>query len=127
MRPLGFPRQIRLVRAKKFALLHKRGRRDFTASFIVYSLPNGFGFSRLAVSISARAGGAVDRNRLKRLVREFFRINRTALSPPVDMHITIKRGISVRNIRTLSEIEIELSEIFKAVDDLGSSTGDIKE
>ena len=116
MRPSGFPRQTRLLRARDFASLHKRGRRSLTQNFIVYILPNNLGFSRLGVSVNAKAGSAVERNRLKRLLREFFRLNRASLSLPVDMHISVKRGARAVSLRGLSDVGAELGEFFKRED-----------
>ncbi len=113
MRSSGFPRQTRLVRASEFALLHKLGRRSLTRSFIVYILPNRLGFSRLGVSVNVRAGSAVQRNRLKRLLREFFRLNVASPSVPVDIHVAVKRGVRAVSLRNLSGVEAELSGLLK--------------
>jgi ribonuclease P protein component len=113
MRPQGFPRQTRLLKAREFALLHKAGQKNSTRSFIVYTLSSEMGFSRLGVSVSTKAGNAVERNRLKRLLREFFRLNRESLNTPTDIHITIKRGVTIKSFRKLSDVEVELGELFK--------------
>jgi len=116
MRPSGFPRQTRLFRAGEFTLLHKTGQKSKTRSFIVYVLPNRLGFSRLGVSVNSRAGSAVQRNRLKRLLREFFRLKFASLSVPVDIHIAVKRGVKAVNLGGLSDVETELSRFLKVED-----------
>jgi ribonuclease P protein component len=115
MKPLGFPRQRRLLRAKEFASLHKSGRRSFTGHFIVYISPNRFSFSRLGVSINANAGNAVERNRLKRVLREIFRLNHDAISIPVDIHIAVKRGVQATSAASSDVIEAEFREILTQI------------
>ena len=50
-------------------------------------LPNGLGHSRLGIVVGRRHGNAVRRNRMKRLLREAFRLNRGMLSVPCDVVI----------------------------------------
>lgn len=112
MKPFGFPRQKRLLRTTEFASLHKFGRRSFTEHFIIYLLPNELQFSRLGVSINANTGNAVERNRLKRVLREFFRLNQDAIQVPSDIHIAVKRGVKATNVSEPEVIRVELKKVF---------------
>ncbi|HKD37416.1 MAG TPA: ribonuclease P protein component, partial [Pirellulales bacterium] len=52
---------------------------------------NGLPYSRIGLSVSARVGGAVVRNRWKRLLREAFRLRRMELPVGLDL-VAIPRG-----------------------------------
>jgi ribonuclease P protein component len=54
------------------------------------------GISRLGITVSKKVGSAAERNRIRRLVREFFRLNRSRLSTPQDIVIIAKRNITRR-------------------------------
>lgn len=112
MSPFGFPRQRRLLLAKEFASLHKSGRRSFTGHFIVYIMPNRLQVSRLGISVNAKAGNSVERNRLKRVLRDFFRLNSGTLATPIDIHIAVKRGARAVSATAQGVIEAELKEYF---------------
>jgi ribonuclease P protein component len=53
--------------------------------FVVITAPRQGGISRIGITASKRVGGAVVRNRIKRLVREFFRRHQHGLTPPRDV------------------------------------------
>ncbi len=109
----SFTRRMRLLRPKEFLEVRRKGRRYFTRSFIVYTLANGLETSRLGITASARVGGAVQRNRVKRLIREFFRLNRERISAdgPVDIAVYVKRNIDIKSM-SLSSVEEELGKIL---------------
>ena len=57
------------------------------------ALSNELGFARLGMSVSTRsAGNSVKRNRVRRLVREFFRLSRARL-PALDYVVTSRPGV----------------------------------
>jgi ribonuclease P protein component len=71
---IGFPRTHRLLRPEQFTAVMKRGRRRRDDLFTLYYLDNGLNHARLGLAVSRKtAARAVDRNRIRRQVRESFR------------------------------------------------------
>jgi len=91
---LIFPSDNRLRARSDFLRTWDRGRRFHTDHFIVVVMQKTNGPTRLGVTASKKVGGAVQRNRVKRLVREFFRRNYEKLDPQVDISIIAKKGAS---------------------------------
>ena len=52
--------------------------------FRLYAAANDAGFSRLGISVGKRAGNAVHRNRIKRLIRESFRLEQHNIATNID-------------------------------------------
>jgi ribonuclease P protein component len=87
MRAAGLPREARLRRAGDFAALRHASGRLGGRCFSVRYRPNELGYARLGLAISKRVSKrAVERNRIKRLLRESFRRVRDQL-PPIDLMV----------------------------------------
>jgi ribonuclease P protein component len=84
--------------------LGHRGRKS--AHFIVIFAPGSQSDCRLGVTVSRKIGNAVRRNRVKRLVREFFRLHRSELQPAHDLLIIARAGAEKLSFR---DVESELS------------------
>jgi ribonuclease P protein component len=73
MKRLSFPKKKKLVSNKQFKAVLACNLRVSDGLLVLYVAENDCGYSRLGVSVSKSCGGAVVRNRLKRLLREAFR------------------------------------------------------
>jgi ribonuclease P protein component len=87
-----FPREFRLTDKPEFDLVHREGLRVSDGLFTVIARPNDLGHARLGLAVGVRAAGnAVRRNRVKRLVRETFRVTQQEL-PSVDLVVNARPG-----------------------------------
>ena len=87
----SFTKADRILKRSEFVALSKSGEKIQDTEFIAYFIPTQHGQSRLGVTVTKKVGQAVERNRIKRIVREFFRINRHCLSGRWDINIIAKR------------------------------------
>jgi len=85
----------RLTLRREFLAVQERGRKAASGgAYLVVTLPNQLGLARLGVTVSSRVGNAVERNRVKRWVREAFRARAAGL-PAVDVVVIARSGAPV--------------------------------
>lgn len=108
---LKFSRDSRLTAKTQFAAVKKNGQRARAGAFLVSFLAAEK--SRLGVIVSRASGGSVDRNRIKRVLRELFRTNREAF-PKGDIVIVagIKSG-ELPNSKIRELVGLALAKLSK--------------
>lgn len=92
MARLKFPRANRLSGEKQFARVFARRISSANKLIVVYAAPNGMKHSRLGLSVGRKLGTAVSRNRIKRLLREAFRLESAALPTGYDFVVVPRVG-----------------------------------
>ncbi len=79
------------LRARKLYLhVYERGHRVPGSFFVLFGLPGSTPKSRLGITATKKFGNAVERNRIKRVIREVFRHNRGLATSPIDVVVNVK-------------------------------------
>lgn len=112
-----YRRKHRLTHARQFRAVYDGRVRRERGSLVVSSLPNSLPHSRLGLAVGRAAGGAVARNRAKRLIRESFRLSQDELpqwaapdgrSGCYDFVVGVRRGEAL-SLATCRELLVELA------------------
>ncbi len=91
---LRLGRALRLKQGREFALIRLEGRRVVSGCLIANWRPLPAGAQgRVGVVTSSRIGGAVARNRARRLLRETYRLHRHALAQSVELVLVARPSI----------------------------------
>jgi ribonuclease P protein component len=133
--PAKFPRSARLLRHSDFERVYQQGRRHFSANLTLFYLPTGVagasrnirgpihasaGF-RVGFTVGRALGGAVERNRMKRRLREAVRLSWPEHPPNADVVINPKKSVLKVEVETLLN---EVRRAFVVVaEKLGNASG----
>ena len=89
----------RIRRHSYFREVYASGIRVTGRYYTLFSKPNGLPVGRLGIAATKRLGGAVTRNRAKRLIREVFR--RNDIAPGFDIVIVTRRELLSTSLTTI--------------------------
>jgi ribonuclease P protein component len=91
------PKRTRLSRSADFERVFRHGRSHASRELVLYVFPRGGhdGPPRVGLSVSRKVGGAVERNRVKRLLREAFAIEGRRLPAGTDAVVVARRDARV--------------------------------
>ncbi|CAK7071341.1 MAG: Ribonuclease P protein component [Desulfovibrio sp.] len=96
-------------------LCYDNGRRHYSRQFVVFARNReDGGVWRFGLAVTKKTGCAVIRNRVKRVVREFFRCNQSLLCDGFDLVIVPKRTLQPREL-TYAIAERELLPLLDAI------------
>jgi len=104
-----FSRLERIRKKTDFTTIYAKGVRFHTQHFTVITHWNSLGTRRLGLTVNRKVGTAVQRNRIKRLLREFFRLNKERLPNSEDIIIIARPSVTSL---TYEDILLELDSLL---------------
>jgi ribonuclease P protein component len=103
------PAEHRLRQSIAIQRVRREGRRWHHPFFILFVAPNGAQSSRFAVSVSRRLGKAVQRNQLKRRLREALRLYLPQVQAGYDCVLVARPALATASF---AEIEAGLGQLL---------------
>lgn len=74
----------------EFRRIYRKGKSAVSPQLVIYCQRNRWGHSRLGVSVSTKLGCAVVRNRVRRRIREIYRLNKAKMLPGYDLIVVAR-------------------------------------
>lgn len=117
-RAVGSPRSLvfrarhRISHKRDFDAAYRQGIRRVHGALAVYARPNGLPESRLGLSVGKRVGNAVRRGRVKRMIREAFRLIRPEMPPGYDLVVSVRPHRAL----TIDRYDESLRNCWKSLD-----------
>lgn len=101
---LRWQKDKRLRKRSEYQLCYNLGEKHFTKLFVVFT--KDAHQMRVGLAVSKKSGNAVARNRIKRLLREFFRLYQGKV-PQIELVVVPKRHVQAKKL-SLSLVEKDL-------------------
>jgi ribonuclease P protein component len=97
LQSLGLPKSCLLRKNQDFTTVYRNGSRLHGEGFSLIYLANDLGHNRIGISISRKVKGAVVRNRIKRIFKESFRLNRDIYPGNADIVVAVRPDFSLNS------------------------------
>mgnify|MGYP003309495552 FL=1 len=116
---LTWPRERRITRRAEYTACYDGGERRYTKYFVVFARSSeDLGNGRLGLAVTKKCGNAVARNRIKRVLRAFFRLHQHEM-PCMDIVVTPKKHLRADKF-CLALAESELLPLFGELSSLSA-------
>ena len=106
------PKKARLLKRAQFLKLSKQGKKVYRDSFLALVSVSKAHNNRIGITVSKKVGNAIERNRIKRIIREYFRHNKENISGPKDINIIARKGLTSLANRQIFE---KLDKLFAKI------------
>ncbi len=101
-------RRYSVRRNERFQEIRRKAKAYSSDILVMAALPNGLAYSRFGFSISSRVGGAVERNLIKRRLREAMRLRMNRVKPGWDIVFIARRPIRNADYLTMDATSARL-------------------
>ena len=111
----SFPKSLRLLRRPDFRKVYEEGRRRSVRICTIFFRSNGLAITRLGITTPAALGNSVVRNRIRRRLREVYRLNQSQIPPGWDVVVNPRPPVAAMPMAALTREFIRLFPMEPAV------------
>lgn len=99
---------------RDFRRLYAKGNSFAAGNIVVYAMKNRSGINRLGLTVSKKFGNAVSRNRIRRLMRESYRLAENKIPSGYDFIIVARNRAHGKNLSQIQkDMDYSLRQLFK--------------
>jgi ribonuclease P protein component len=114
--PQAFPKSLRLRKRAEFLRVQERGAKVGVGPLLALAVVNQTATTRIGLTVSSKVGGAVERVRIRRRLREVFRKERQKLPKGLDVVLIARTAARSAEYEALAkafdEIAVKLRGLF---------------
>lgn len=103
---------IMIKRRYEFKILFSKGKIAYGRNLTMYVLKNKLEINKLGIAVGKKSGRAVDRNRIKRLIRENYKLSEDNIKSGYNILISVNKKAEIRNI-DFYEVKRDIEKILK--------------
>ena len=96
-----------------FKRVYNSGKSQGNKYLVMYVVENGLGINRLGISVSKKVGNSVIRHRVKRLVKEAYRLHENMFNSGLDIVVVVRRGSDRISYHEVEDSLIHLAKIHR--------------
>jgi ribonuclease P protein component len=112
LKDFSLPKEVRLRKRAEFLTLSKQGKTVYSQYFLAIVCDRSNQHNRIGITVSKKVGNAVARNRIKRLIREYFRHKKHSIPGARDINIIARKGLTTLSNRQIIE---KLDKLFTKI------------
>jgi len=107
----GFGKECRILDSNSYRRIQRGGKKRVVSHCLLFvHQGQGIDGCRIGITASRKVGGAVVRNRVKRVIREFFRARRSSFSGNWDFVVVVRNAAGRDDNRKLHQA---LEQVFE--------------
>ena len=94
---------IMIKRRYEFKILFSKGQVFYGKNITVYILKNKYEFNRLGIAVGKKSGKAVERNKIKRLIRENYKLSEDCLKCGYNILISVNKKCNIKETKCMEK------------------------
>ena len=99
-----------------FKNVYDKGRSKANRYLIVYAVGNGYDHNRIGISVSKKVGNSVVRHRIKRLVKESYRLHEKMFNSGLDIVVIARSGAADLDFHGIESALLHILKLHKIYD-----------